>query len=73
LSEQKDQVLARLRELKTEHAATLGDAPAAWASGFTEDENITRKSYRLVVVDALESGVLTESDLEHAGLPQTLE
>lgn len=71
MANEKAEFLRRLQELKTEHAASIDEGPGE-APGFTQDEQITRKSYRLVVVDALESGVLTEADLQAAGLPKSL-
>jgi hypothetical protein len=72
LADEKDLVLARLRELKAEHAAALGEGPGE-APGFTQDEQITRNSYDLVAGDALDSGTLTKADLQAAGLPKRLE
>jgi hypothetical protein len=69
LNDQK-QVVARLHELIAQHAATLGEGPAE-APGYTQDEQITRKSYNLVVKDALSSGVLTEANLQDEGLPKS--
>ncbi|HWI60753.1 MAG TPA: hypothetical protein VNT75_02815 [Symbiobacteriaceae bacterium] len=61
-----------MRELHSEHSAALGEGPGE-APGFTEDEMVTRKSYRLVAEDALDAGILTEGDLQAAGLPKRLE
>jgi len=72
LHDEKTRILNRLRELRQEHAAALGEGPGA-APGFAEDELLTRKSYRLVKADALDAGVLTEADLHAAGLPPKLE
>jgi hypothetical protein len=69
LNDQK-QVVARLHELIAQHASALGEGPEA-APGYTQDEQITRKSYNLVVRDALSSGVLTEADLQDEGLPKS--
>ncbi|HWI51115.1 MAG TPA: hypothetical protein VNT01_03110 [Symbiobacteriaceae bacterium] len=70
---EKTRILERLRELRSEHAAALGEGSGAAALGLAEDELLTRKSYRLVLEDALDAGVLSEADLHAAGLPPKLE
>lgn len=72
MADEKEAALARLRELKAQHAAALGEGPGE-APGFIQDEQVTRKSYKLVVREALDSGVLTEAELQVAGLPKILE
>jgi hypothetical protein len=72
LADEKGVALARLRELRAEHAAALGEGPGE-APGFTQDEQVTRKSYKLVAREALDSGALTKADLQAAGLPEKLE
>lgn len=72
MANEKDLVLARLQELRAEHAASLGEGPGE-APGFTQDEQVTRESYKLVAGDALDAGTLTEADLRAAGLPLKLE
>lgn len=67
----RSEAIRRLHELQSEHAAATGDGPGE-APGFTEDIMVTRRSYRLVAADALDSGVLTEADLEAEGLPKSL-
>ncbi|HYF90735.1 MAG TPA: hypothetical protein VD969_00675 [Symbiobacteriaceae bacterium] len=71
MGNEKTRILKRLQELRTEHAASLGEGPGE-APGFIQDEQITRKSYRVVVNDGLDSGAITEADLEALGLPKTL-
>jgi len=69
---EKGEVLRRLQELKSQHAASIDEGPGR-APGFIQDEQHTRKSYRLVAEDALESGTITEADLHARGLPKALE
>lgn len=70
--ESKEQVLSRLRELKSEHEASIDEGPGR-APGFIQDEQVTRKSYKLVARDALSDGLITREDLQAAGLPEALE
>lgn len=71
-NDKRTEVLHRLRELKAQHEAALGERPQVEES-FIQDEQITRKSYRLVAADALADGVLTREDLRADGLPEALE
>lgn len=68
----RNQVIARLRELQRQHAAALGEGPGD-APGFIQDEQHTRKSYKTVLHDALGNGVLTKEDLAREGLPDHIE
>ncbi|HEY3365454.1 MAG TPA: kynureninase [Symbiobacteriaceae bacterium] len=70
--EEKDRVLQRLHELKTEHTAALGEGPGE-APGVIQDEQLTRKSYDFVVRGALHDGLLNRDDLWAEGLSETLE
>lgn len=64
--------LSQLRDLKRKHEAAIGEGPGR-APGFAEDEAATRKSYLLTVTDALQSGAVSRTDLERAGLPEALD
>lgn len=64
----KRETLQRLSELSSEHSAALADG-----GGFIQNEQATRKSYRLVLKEALEAGVLTVADLAASGFPERLE
>lgn len=66
----KEETLKRLRQLKWEHEESLVGDPA---DGYIQDEQNTRKSYGLVVEDAMRDGVISLSDLREAGLPTKLE
>lgn len=70
--EEKERVLQRLRELKAEHEAALGEQPEAMAD-VPESEALTRNSYEFVVRGALHDGLLNHDDLWAHGLPETLE
>jgi len=70
--ESKEEVLSRLRELKSEHEASIDEGPGR-APGFIQDEQVTRKSYKLVARDGISSGLITHEDLQAAGLPEALE
>jgi hypothetical protein len=69
--QRRTKALDRLRELKSQHAASIDEGPGQ-APGFTEDEAVLRHSYELVADEALESGVLSDDDLEAEGLPTSL-
>lgn len=70
--DERTRIIERLRELKSEHEAALGQGPGE-APGFIQDEQSTRKSYKLVAQDAVDNGLLTIPELKAAGLPKTLE
>jgi hypothetical protein len=66
----KVETLKRLRQLKWEHDESLVGDPN---DGYIQDEQNTRNSYQLVAESAIREEVLTEADLEEAGLPLRLE
>lgn len=70
--DERTRIINRLRELKIEHEAALGDGPGE-APGHIQDEQGTRKSYKLVAQEAVDNRILTTADLAAAGLPETLE
>lgn len=69
--DERSRYLERLRKLMHMHCVSVdGDGPNP---GFIEDEMVTRNSYRMVLEAALESGVLTDTDLKNEGLPEYLD
>lgn len=68
--DKKTETLNRLRQLKYEHDQSLVGDPN---EGYIQDEQNTRKSYRLVAEDAMRDGILSAADVEAAGLPLKLE
>ncbi len=70
--EKRERILSRLQELKRQHEASLGEGPGH-APGFTQDEQATRKSYNLIVAEALGDQTISKADLATHGLPASLE
>lgn len=69
---ERARVMDRLKELAQMHAAALGEGPGE-PYGCIQDEQLTRKSYRLVAREALQEGLISPGDLAAAGLPAQLE
>ncbi|MFZ5815944.1 MAG: hypothetical protein ACOY93_11645 [Bacillota bacterium] len=65
-------VIARLRELKSKYEAALGEG-AGEPPGFIEDAMVSLRSYDLVAEGALETREVTLKELQEAGLPPHLE
>lgn len=70
--DEKQRVVERLHELKRAHKAALGEGPGE-APGFIQDEQATRKSYKLVAQDALDAGVISRETLAAENLPEQLD
>lgn len=71
MPEEQD-VIARLRELKSKYEAALGEG-AGEAPGFMEDAMVSLRSYDLVAEGAMETREITREDLAAAGLSAHLE
>jgi hypothetical protein len=67
-----NEVIQELRKLKAEHEAALHPQDPE-TPGYIQNEQVTRKSYRLVAERALDAGLVTPEQLKEHGLAEALE